>query len=913
MKTFKEILGKELLFFDGGTGSLLQAQGLKPGELPETWNVLHPETIVELHYNYYRAGANIIKTNTFGANPLKFPLALSCAHTVTSQKETSTTYSEVQQSAGITDHTKDGKTTGRPCTVPLRHNTADFIKTTPQKTFSLEAIIEAALKNAHIAREKTEQTQLSQERLRELREKYLFPHDFDSRKAPHYIAFDTGPLGKLFEPLGDLPFEDGIRLFSQTFRTALSLHSQYPFDLILIETINDCYEAKAAIIAAKEVMEETGITLPIIVTTVYDQSAKSLTGSDPETMVTILEALGVDALGMNCSLGPKQMTDIVPRLTAVSSIPVVVNPNAGLPHSHQGQTIYDVTPADFATITSSFIDMGASLLGGCCGTTPEHICRLVNLCKNKTCPLPYDKKLTSVSSYTKTMYLGDKPLLIGERINPTGKKRFKQALREKDIPYILREGLNQEEKGVHILDVNVGLPEINEEEMLETAVRELQSVTELPLQLDTSHFGAMEKALRIYNGKALVNSVNGKKEVMDKVFPLIKKYGGVVVALTLDEDGIPDTVQGRLAIAEKIFAYAATYGISKKNIIVDPLAMAISADTQAAAVTLDTLDAIHKQKGRTILGVSNISFGLPQRDFVTAGFFTMAMERGLSAAIMNPNSPEMMKAYFCFCTLRGYDPHCSRYIEFAEEYVTNQSLQVPQQLPSQTSNASGTTLPATISGTPQQDKNSLHYAIVRGLKNEAQTYTQKLLQTEAPLDIINKHLIPALDHVGKGFEAKTLFLPQLLMSAEAAKEAFKEIKTYLAGSGTTEESKGTILLATVKGDIHDIGKNIVKVLLENYSFTVIDLGKDVPPEKITETVCQHHIFLVGLSALMTTTVPYMEETIKQLRKEAPWCKVCVGGAVMTAEYARMIDADFYGKDALDTVKFAQEFFASLKT
>lgn len=887
MKTFTEILGKEILFFDGGTGSLLQAQGLKPGELPETWNILHPEKIVDIHYNYYLAGANIIKTNTFGANPLKFPLKNPCTDNIASYRKPQNTYSEIKQSG-------------------------DDIDSVSSKTFFLETLIDAALKNANTARQKIHETVFSENTMLQLKNSNLIPQHIDSRKSPHFIAFDIGPLGKLFAPLGDLPFEEGIRLFSEVFRIALHVHSQYPFDLILIETINDCYEAKAAVIAAKEVMEEVGISLPVIVTTVYDQSAKSLTGSDPETMVTILEGLGVAALGMNCSLGPKQMTDIVPRLTAVSSLPVVVNPNAGLPHSQQGHTIYDVTPANFATITSSFVDMGASLLGGCCGTTPEHICRLVNLCKDKTCSLPYDKNLTCVSSYTKTMYLGDKPLLIGERINPTGKKRFKQALRENDIPYILREGLNQEEKGVHILDVNVGLPEIDETQMLETVVRELQSVTELPLQLDTSHFGAMEKALRIYNGKALVNSVNGKKEVMDKVFPLIKKYGGVVVALTLDENGIPDTVQGRLAIAEKIFACAQTYGISKKNIIVDPLAMAISADTQAAAITLDTLDAIHKQKGRTILGVSNISFGLPQRDFVTAGFFTMAMERGLSAAIMNPNSTEMMKAYFCFCTLRGYDPHCSRYIEFVEEYTKQQALQESQQLQSQMPKALNTILPATFSGTPQQDKNSLQYAIIRGLKKEAQEYTQKLLQTDAPLDIINNHLIPALDHVGKGFEAKTLFLPQLLMSAEAAKEAFKEIKTHLAGSGTAEESKGTIVLATVRGDIHDIGKNIVKVLLENYSFTVIDLGKDVPPEKIAETVCQHHIYLVGLSALMTTTVPYMEETIKLLRKEAPWCKVCVGGAVMTEEYAHMIDADFYGKDALDTVKFAQNFFTSLQ-
>ena len=457
--------------------------------------------------------------------------------------------------------------------------------------------------------------------------------------------------------------------------------------------------------------------------------------------------------------------------------------------------------------------------------------------------------------------------------------------------------------------------------MLRSVVKELQSVTELPLQLDTSDPIAMEQAMRLYNGKPLINSVNGKAEVMEEIFPLVKKYGGVVVALTLDEGGIPETAEGRIKIVEKIYATAARYGIGRKDIIIDPLAMAISSDTTAAAATLDTLHAVKTRfGGTTILGVSNISFGLPQRELITAAFFTMAMERGLSAAIMNPNATEMMKAYTCFCTLRGFDPNCTGYIDFALQYQQEAEAAKaaqPQGAGSATTGAATATDKATAGGdciiapdgTPLQ-KGTLQYAVVRGLKPEAHQYTAALLDTTQPLDIINQHLIPALDIVGKGFETKKLFLPQLLMSAEAAKEAFSVIKEQMIRTGTKGESKGTVVLATVKGDIHDIGKNIVKVLMENYSFTVIDLGRDVPPEKVLETVQEHDIRLVGLSALMTTTVPSMEATIKLLREKAPGCTVCVGGAVMTREYADMIGADFYGKDALETVRFAQEFFGS---
>ena len=846
-------LGKDILFFDGGTGSVLQSWGLRPGELPETWNILQPKKIIDLHFNYFLAGCNIIKTNTFGANSLKFP-----------QKNATFLFEK-------------------------EANTLPF----------LEDVVSSAIQNAQEARRLIENLSLHQEEISLLKEKYLFPKTKNPQQVPHYIALDIGPLGKLLEPLGDISFDCAVEIFSNTYRAAFNNESSILPDLILIETMNDCYEAKAAIIAAKEVLLEHNLSLPIFVTTVYDESGTLLTGANPETMTTILEGLGVTAFGMNCSLGPKQMKNILPELTKNASVPIIVNPNAGLPRSENNSIIYDVTPTEFAEIVASFIDDGASILGGCCGTTPEHICNLVDACNKKKCPEIQEKNISCVSSHIKTVKFGDYPILVGERINPTGKKRFKEALRQNDIPYIINEGLSQESKGVHILDVNVGLPEIDEPTMLCSVVKELQSVTTLPLQLDTSDLTAMEQAMRIYNGKPLINSVNGKLEVMEKIFPLVKKYGGIVVALTLDEQGIPDTAKGRVAIAKKIYAKAAEYGIAAKNIIIDPLAMAVSSDTKAAKTTLDTLKFIHQElQGLSILGVSNISFGLPQREIITAAFFTMAMQNGLSAAIMNPNSTEMIKAYKCFCTLSGFDDNCCEYISFAQSYHIEMESKTIDKISNSNSDIS---LQSFSEG-------SLEYAIVRGLKREATEITKNLLQHEQPLDIINQHLIPALDFVGKGFEAKTIYLPQLLMSAEATKSAFSVVKEKISANGN-EEIKGIIAIATVKGDIHDIGKNIVKTLLENYGYKVLDLRKDVPPEEIALCVQENNLQLVGLSALMTTTVPSMEETIKLIRKNSPNCKVCVGGAVLTQEYATMIGADFYAKDALETVKYAHQVFS----
>ena len=705
---------------------------------------------------------------------------------------------------------------------------------------------------------------------------------FDGEK---YVAYDVGPLGRLLKPLGDLDFEDAVSVFARGMVAAQKAGA----DLILIETMNDAYETKAAVLAAKE-----NTSLPVFVTNAYDASGKLMTGATPEAMVALLEGLRVDALGINCSLGPEQMLPVVKELIEYSSIPVIVNPNAGLPKEENGRTVYDVDANRFSDVMVRIADMGACILGGCCGTTPEYIRMTVRKTKDIPFIFPQPKNDTLVSSYTHAVAIGQKPVIIGERINPTGKPKFKDALRQNDIDYILREGIAEEEHGAHILDVNVGLPEIDEVNMMTRVVTALQSVTSLPLQIDTVDPEALEKALRLYNGKALINSVNGKEESLEAVLPLAAKYGGVLIALTLDEKGVPETAEGRLAIAEKIVKRAEKYGISKKNIIADPLAMTVSANPQSANVTLEAIKLIKSKLGIGVsLGVSNISFGLPQRDFLNAAFFTMALSYGLDCAIINPLSTEMMKSYHTFLALTAQDKMCEEYIDFASNVVSESKFTKSQ-----------------VVGKNDADFSDLTKSIKKGLCDAAQRDAEKLLETLDGLDVINGYIVPALDEVGKGFENKTVFLPQLLMSAEAAKAAFSVIQGKM--QNRSEAGKGKIVLATVKGDIHDIGKNIVKVLLENYGFDVIDLGKDVPPLTVVEAVKKSSAALVGLSALMTTTVHAMEETIALLRKDCPGVKVVVGGAVLTQEYADMIGADFYSKDAMQTVRYAEMFYGSNK-
>jgi len=655
---------------------------------------------------------------------------------------------------------------------------------------------------------------------------------------------------------------------------------------VFIETMTDSYETKAALLAVKE-----NCDLPVFVSNAFGSDGKLMTGATAEAMVAMLEGMGADAIGVNCSLGPKQLAPIVREYLKYASIPVLLEPNAGLPRVENGKTVYDVSEEEFANEVTLLVKEGVRLCGGCCGTTPKHIALL----KEKTqyvSPKTIQKKhFTTVSSYTHAVCFGQNPILIGERINPTGKKKFKEALKNNDMDYILKEGIAQEEKGVHILDVNVGLPEIDEEKMLTSAVKELQAVTALPLQIDTSNEKAMERAIRIYNGKPMLNSVNGKKESMQAVFPLAKKYGGVIVALTLDENGIPETAEERFRIAENILAVASEYGIKKKDIIFDTLTMTVSADKNAAKVTLDALSLISERLGcKTVLGVSNVSFGLPARDMINSTFFTSALERGLSAAIMNPYSQEMMKVYYSYRALHGLDESFSDYIAFSESYSMT------------------TQVAASVQKADVKYASALEEAVVKGLKERASELVVEMLKGNAPLDIVQGHIIPALDIVGKGFEEKTIYLPQLLMSAEAAKSAFEEIKVAMLSKSGEEKTDGArfkVIIATVKGDIHDIGKNIVKLLLENYGFTVIDLGRDVPPETIVERAIAEDVSLVGLSALMTTTVPAMEETIALLREKHPKCKVIVGGAVLNREYAERIGADKYAKDAMEAVRYAE--------
>ncbi|MBR7100121.1 MAG: homocysteine S-methyltransferase family protein [Clostridia bacterium] len=795
-KTVLEKINSELTYFDGGMGTLLQQAGLSLGELPERWNLTHPEVVKQIHTDYLAAGADIVKTNTFGANALKF-----------SDSE-------------------------------------------------LEEIILAGMRLAKEAVEKA---------------------------GRGYIALDIGPCGKLLKPYGDLEFEQAVALFAKTVKIGAP-HA----DCVLIETMNDAYETKAAVLAVKE-----NCNLPVFVTNVYGADGKLMTGADPKAMIALLEGLRVDALGLNCSLGIEQMLPLLPTFYQYSSLPIIVNPNAGLPKEEDGKTYYDADEERFSTLMQEAVKAGARVIGGCCGTTPKFIEKTVQKTKN-VAPMPVtNKNYTLISSYTHAVEFSQKTVLIGERINPTGKKRFKQALRENDVNYVLQEGIRQQDSGAAVLDVNVGLPEIDEVALLQEITVRLQGVCNLPLQLDTTNPTALENALRLYNGKAMINSVNGKAESMHAVFPLAKKYGGLTVALTLDENGIPDTAEGRLAVAQRIYQCAKSYGIDKKDLIFDPLAMSVSSDPGAALVTLQSLKLLQNNGFRTVLGVSNVSFGLPKREAVNATFFSLAMQSGLNAAIVNVDSTEMLKAYHAFNALCNLDENCGEYIRFATEKLTAES---PQVLENTAKKAENTSMEG---GSPLQQ------AIVKGLKEQAKTLTEGLLTEQEPLKIIDGQIIPALDEVGKGFEEKRVFLPQLLMSAEAAKWAFEAIKTHLLSSGQTQKKRSVFVLATVKGDIHDIGKNIVRVLLENYGFDVVDLGKDVAPEKVVQAVLDKRAPLVGLSALMTTTVPSMAETVQLLKEQAPWCKIVVGGAVMTQEYADKIGADKYAKDAMETVRYAE--------
>lgn len=816
----REYLGRGYLFYDGGTGTYLQAHGLQAGELPEAWNLTHKETLIRMHMSFLEAGSNILLTNTFGANA--------------------------------------GKLKGTD--------------------YDLAEIVTAGVENA-----------------KEAVSRYRKNRGAEAEKRPLFVSLDIGPSGHLMKPYGDLDFEEAYGWFREVCVCGEAAGA----DLITIETMSDSYEVKAALLAAKE-----NTSLPVFVTMVFDEGGRLLTGGEIPGTAALLEGLGADAIGLNCGLGPYQMEKLAKRLLECTSLPVIVNPNAGLPRTENGKTVYDIEADEFGSVMERIAGMGVWVLGGCCGTTAAYIEATVKKLRGKYPVKRQIQEHTLVTSYSQCVEIGSDPVIIGERINPTGKKWLKQALQNGDTDRILREALQEQEDGAHILDVNAGLPGISETDKLKELIPAIQAVTDLPLQIDTSDPEAMEQAARLYNGKPMLNSVNGKKESMEAIFPIVKRYGGVVIGLCLDEEGIPADADGRLRIAKKIIDTAASYGIAKKDIVIDALALTVSADAGSANVTLETLRRLRDElEVSTVLGVSNISFGLPAREVITSAFFAMALQNGLSCGIINPGSQLMRDAYDSYRALCGYDANCGDYIARNAGRRTGAAAQAVTAAAG--SRAGMGAEAAGGSGSSSAD-DALRHVIEKGLAGEAGSLTEAMLNEKTPLEIIDGQLIPALDAVGKRFEKGTLFLPQLLMSADAAGAAFEVIRRYFERSGQVQQKKGKIVIATVKGDIHDIGKNIVKALLQNYGYDVLDLGKDVEPQRVADAVRDSGAPLVGLSALMTTTVVYMEETIRLLRQQQPQVKIMVGGAVLNPEYAARIGADFYGPDAMASVRYAEE-------
>ena len=784
----KEILKeREFLILDGAMGTMLQAKGLKLGEIPEVLSIEAKEEIVDIHKGYIAAGANVIYTNTFGANRYKLS---GCK-------------------------------------------------------YSVDEIIKAAIANARQAAIATDTL----------------------------VALDIGPIGQLLEPSGTLSFEDAYDIYKEQVIAGRDA------DLIVFETMTDLYELKAAVLAAKE-----NSKLPIFCTMTFEENMRTFTGVNIPSMILTLEGLGVDALGINCSLGPKEMLPVVNQITTLCSIPVIVKPNAGLPNPVTDE--YDISAEEFADYLSQMVPFGVKIFGGCCGTTPEYIKGIVNSLKDKHCIENEKKHLCAVCTATRTVEI-NQPRIIGERINPTGKKLFKQALLENDINYILNQAIEQINAGADILDVNVGLPSINEKEMMVKVVKAIQGIVDTPLQIDSTIPEVVEAALRIYNGKAILNSVNGEDNILETLLPIVKKYGAAVVGLTLDNNGIPKTAEGRFDIAQKIVNRAIEYGINRQDIFIDCLTLTASAEQDGVMETLRAVKMVKERLGvKTVLGVSNISFGLPNRELVNQNFLTMALTYGLDLPIINPNIYSMTGAVRAFKLLTSIDKNSA---EFIEHYNKDAN---------------------TLAKPAVENKDiDIFYAIKQGLKQEGSDIVRKLLETHDSMEIINTMLIPALDIVGDEFEKGKIFLPQLISSAAVAQGAFDIIKQKLIMNNCTPVSKGSIVIATVKGDIHDIGKNIVKVILENYGYKMIDLGRDVEYQAVIDAIKESGCKLVGLSALMTTTLKSMEETIKLIKANNLDCKIMVGGAVLTPEYAKSIGADFYSKDAKEAVDIAKKVFS----
>ncbi len=796
---------RRALVLDGAMGTQLQEKGLQPGELPELWNLRRPRDISAVHDAYLAAGADVVYTNTFGANRAKY-----------------------HGDAPLADIVHSGVALAR----------------------------EAA----------------------------------DRAEGRRFVALDVGPTGRLLKPAGDFEFDAAYDAFAEQ----VALGAAAGADLVAIETMGDLHELKAAVLAAKE-----NCSLPVIATVAPGEDGKLLTGAGPECVAALLAGLKVDALGFNCGLGPDRMLPWFVRLAA-AGLPLAVKPNAGMPRAVDGRTVFSVGPREFAADIAGLVAAGAVLAGGCCGTTPAHIAavrRAIDDMPPEAAPRrsrPAPRCVVTSGSRAVEIPFDDS-VIIGERINPTGKKKLKAALVAGDVAYVLREAVAQADAGAHVLDVNVGVPGLDEPAVLDSVVQAVQGVTGLPLQIDSSDPAALELAMRHYNGKPLVNSVNGKEESMAAVLPIVAKYGGAVVALTLDEDGIPPTAEGRLAIARRIISRGAEYGLRPEDFVVDVLCLAVSAEPESANVILESMRLVRSRLGcRTCLGVSNISFGLPARPLVNAAFYTMALANGLSAGIINPLAPDMIAAYRAYRALTGRDSACATW---TGAYALWQNAAA--------SGAAQQPRAAAAQGAAPAEADSLVSSAIRhGLKADAESASREALSSgRAPIDVVNGEIVPALEAVGSGFEAGTVFLPQLLMAAEAAGAAFNVIRAAMPANEAA--ARGPIVLATVKGDIHDIGKNICRALLENYGFKVVDLGRDVAPETILKAARREGAKLVGLSALMTTTVGAMAETIRLVHAELPGCPVTVGGAVLTADYAAKIGADYYSKDAMGLVRLAE--------
>ncbi len=846
--------GEEFLVLDGGMGSMLQAAGLLlPGAVPELLNFTHPDQIREIQHLYVEAGAEVITCNSFGANAKK-----------------------LGGKAKVTD------------------------------------VFKAA---AQIARD----------------------------AGARYVAADLGPTGELLQPMGTLSFEDAYALFAEQVDAAVEAGC----DLIIIETISDLLEAKAAVLAAKERSK-----LPIMVTMTFEEDGRTFLGTPPQVAAATLSSLGAQLVGMNCSLGPAEALEFAQTICRYSSVPVALQPNAGLPRMEDGKTVYDVTPEDFTAAMDKIIACGVSALGGCCGTTPAMIAKVKELTQRYGTPVKrsaIDACIITSAQEAVVLDAGTHDIApIGERINPTGKPKLKEALRNNDLDYIVGEAVGQRDLGAKLLDVNVGLPELDEPAMLTAAVQKLQSTVTLPLVLDSSDCLAIERAARIYAGKPLINSVNGKQENLDAVLPIVAHYGCSVIGLCLNEDGIPPTAQERFAIAQRIVAEAARYGIPAHDVVIDCLTMAVATNQSEACAILDAIKLVKSHLGcRTCLGVSNISFGLPQRNFMSSSFLSAAFGAGLDLPIINPNAARYRDAVRCFQVINGQDSGAQGYIahctEHEDPYDCAGKANVDQELLEQglalilqatggnldvtlqTSNATastGTQSSPAASGqgavpipesllSSKETVTQVQNMILAGRKDPVATLSEQLLKDHEPLELIDGIFIPTLDEVGARFDQGKFFLPQLMASAEAVKAGFDVVKAHM-GDGEANEAPTNdrpVIMATVKGDIHDIGKNIVKMLLENYGFTVVDLGKDVEPQQIVDTAIKRNINLVGLSALMTTTVKNMEETIKLLAEQAPQVKVFVGGAVLTEDYASTIGATWYTKDAAASARVAEEFYA----